>query len=150
MRPLRLGTRGSQLALWQARAVAVLLERHGHAVELAVIRTSGDRLQEQSLAEVGGKGLFVKEIEEALARKDIDLAVHSAKDMPAVLPEWAAIGAVLPREDRKAQRPGLVMAAIYRALLEEIRSDGFQVLKQRTALTPVRKLWIAWRTWVAA
>jgi phytoene synthase len=58
--------------------------------------------------------------------------------------------AVLPREDRKAQRPGLVMAAIYRALLEEIPSDGFQVLKQRTALTPVRKLWIAWRTWVAA
>ena len=56
----------------------------------------------------------------------------------------------LPREDRKAQRPGLVMAAIYKTLLDEIRRDGFQVLKQRTALTPVRKLWIAWKTWVSA
>jgi 15-cis-phytoene synthase len=63
---------------------------------------------------------------------------------------YADAYAVLPAEDRKAQRPGLVMAAIYRALLEEIRSEGFQVLKQRTALTPVRKLWIAWRTWVSA
>ncbi len=58
--------------------------------------------------------------------------------------------ALLPPEDRHAQRPGLVMAAIYRALLDEIARDRFQVLKQRTALTPVRKLWIAWRTWVTA
>jgi phytoene synthase len=58
--------------------------------------------------------------------------------------------ALLPAEDRKAQRPGLVMAAIYRTLLREIRSDGYQVLTQRTSLTPVRKLWIAWRTWVTA
>ena len=57
---------------------------------------------------------------------------------------------LLPREDRKPQRPGLVMAAIYRTLLEEIRRDGSQVLAQRVALTPIRKLWIAWRTWVAA
>jgi phytoene synthase len=55
--------------------------------------------------------------------------------------------ALLPPEDRRAQRPGLVMAAIYRALLDEIAEDDFQVLKQRVALTPVRKLWIAWRTW---
>jgi phytoene synthase len=58
--------------------------------------------------------------------------------------------ALLPAEDRQAQRPGLVMAAIYRTLLDEIEDDGFRVLKQRTALTPVRKLWIAWRTWVTA
>jgi phytoene synthase len=58
--------------------------------------------------------------------------------------------ALLPPEDRRAQRPGLVMAAIYRTLLEEIARDGYQVLKQRVALTPIRKLWIAWRTWVAA
>jgi phytoene synthase len=58
--------------------------------------------------------------------------------------------ALLPAEDRHAQRPGLVMAAIYRTLLDEIEDDGFRVLKQRTALTPVRKLWIAWRTWVTA
>jgi 15-cis-phytoene synthase len=58
--------------------------------------------------------------------------------------------ALLPQEDRRAQRPGLMMAAIYRALLREIAADGFRVLQQRTALTPVRKLWIAWRTWVTA
>ena len=56
----------------------------------------------------------------------------------------------LPAVDRKAQRPGLVMAAIYRALLDEIKRDGCQVLSQRTSLTPVRKLWIAWRTWIKA
>jgi 15-cis-phytoene synthase len=58
--------------------------------------------------------------------------------------------AALPPEDRRAQRPGLIMAAIYRALLEEIASDGYQVLSQRTALTPARKLWIAGKTWVTA
>jgi len=58
--------------------------------------------------------------------------------------------ALLPAEDRRAQRPGLIMAAIYRTLLDEIRRDGYQVLNQRTALTPVRKLWIAWRTWLKA
>jgi phytoene synthase len=56
----------------------------------------------------------------------------------------------LPREDRRAQRPGLIMAAIYRALLQEIESDGFRVLTRKTALTPLRKFWIAWKTWVAA
>jgi len=97
--PLRLGTRGSQLALWQAQTVGALLEARGHGVEIVTIRTSGDRLHEASLAEVGGKGLFVKEIEDALSRNEIDVAVHSAKDMPAVLPDWSAIGAVLPRAD---------------------------------------------------
>jgi phytoene synthase len=58
--------------------------------------------------------------------------------------------AALPADDRRAQRPGLIMAAIYRALLEEIQSDGFRVLTQRTSLTPLRKFWIAWRTWIAA
>ncbi len=58
--------------------------------------------------------------------------------------------ALLPAEDRRAQRPGLVMAAIYRTLLDEIERDGYQVLHQRVALTPLRKLWIAWRTWVRA
>jgi phytoene synthase len=58
--------------------------------------------------------------------------------------------ALLPPEDRRTQRPGLMMAAIYRALLREIASDGYRVLKQRVALTPVRKLWIAWRTWATA
>jgi hydroxymethylbilane synthase len=96
---LRIGTRGSQLALWQARAVATRLEAHGTNAELVIIRTSGDRLQEAPLSEVGGKRLFVKELEDALLRDDIDVAVHSAKDMPAVLPDGLAIAATLPRED---------------------------------------------------
>lgn len=98
-RALKIGTRGSQLALWQARTVAGLLERAGMEVALAVIKTAGDRLQEAPLSEVSGKRLFVKEIEDALLRGDIDLAVHSAKDMPAVLPDGLDIAAALPRED---------------------------------------------------
>ena len=97
---IRLGTRGSQLALWQANLVASLIAGHGGPpCEIVVIRTSGDRLQDAPLSEVGGKRLFVKEIEDALFKGDVDLAVHSSKDMPAVLPAGLAIGAVLPRED---------------------------------------------------
>jgi hydroxymethylbilane synthase len=99
MRPLRIGTRGSQLALWQARTVAALIEQQGRDVELMIIKTAGDRLQEAALSDVGGKRLFVKEIEDALLKNDIDLAVHSAKDMPAVLPDGLDVAAVLPRED---------------------------------------------------
>ena len=97
--PLRIGTRGSQLALWQARTVATSLEARGIAAELVIIRTTGDRLQTAPLSEVGGKRLFVKEIEEALLRDEIDVAVHSAKDMPAELPEGLEVAATLPRED---------------------------------------------------
>jgi hydroxymethylbilane synthase len=96
---LRIGTRGSALALWQARTVAGLLERQGRAVELVTIRTAGDRLQERPLSETGGKGLFVKDIEDALLRRDIDLAVHSAKDMSVAMPAGLMVAAVLPRED---------------------------------------------------
>jgi hydroxymethylbilane synthase len=97
---LRLGTRGSQLALWQAHAVASrIAETGGPLCEVVVIKTTGDRLQQAPLSEVGGKRLFVKEIEEALLGGDIDLAVHSSKDMPAVLPDGLTIAAVLPRED---------------------------------------------------
>jgi hydroxymethylbilane synthase len=100
MSPLRLGTRGSALALVQARAVAaLLLERASVATEIVVIKTSGDRLADAKLAEVGGKGLFVKEIEDALLAQEIDLAVHSSKDMPARLPDGLEVRAALPRED---------------------------------------------------
>jgi hydroxymethylbilane synthase len=96
---LRLGTRGSQLALWQANAVANRIAAvGGPPCHIVTIRTSGDRLQEQPLSEVGGKRLFVKEIEDALLRGEIDLAVHSSKDMPAILPDGLTIGGVLPRE----------------------------------------------------
>jgi hydroxymethylbilane synthase len=99
VRTLRIGTRGSHLALWQARAVAMLLEGAGVRTELIVIATTGDRLQEAPLSEAGGKRLFVKEIEEALLRGEVNLAVHSAKDMSAVLPDGLAVAATLPRED---------------------------------------------------
>jgi hydroxymethylbilane synthase len=102
MAQLRIGTRGSQLALWQANTVAALLrERAGVECEVVVIRTTGDRLAEAKLSQIGGKRLFVKEIEDALLAGDVDLAVHSSKDMPAVLPAGLTIGAVLPREDAR-------------------------------------------------
>ena len=100
MAELRIGTRGSQLALWQANTVAALLADAGApSCRIVVIKTTGDQLQERPLSEVGGKRLFVKEIEDALLRDDIDLAVHSSKDMPAILPEGLSIAGVLPRED---------------------------------------------------
>jgi hydroxymethylbilane synthase len=97
--PLRVGTRGSALALWQARTVVSHIEQTGTRAEIVVIKTGGDRLQDRPLSEIGGKGLFVKEIEDALLEHEIDIAVHSAKDMSAVLPNGLAIAAVLPRED---------------------------------------------------
>jgi hydroxymethylbilane synthase len=100
---LRIGTRGSPLALVQARTVrarlAAALAVNEEAIELKIIRTSGDAIQDRPLAEVGGKGLFTKEIEEALLQGAIDLAVHSAKDMPTVLPAGLMLAACLERED---------------------------------------------------
>ena len=97
---LRIGTRGSQLALWQANTVAARLAAAGAPpCRIVVIKTTGDQLQERPLSKVGGKRLFVKEIEDALLRNDVDLAVHSSKDMPAVLPDGLSIAGVLPRED---------------------------------------------------
>ncbi len=101
--PLRIGTRGSPLALAQAKEVRTrLMAAHGlteSAIEIRIIKTTGDRIQDRPLAEVGGKGLFTKEIEEALLAYEIDLAVHSMKDMPTVLPDGLSIAAILPRED---------------------------------------------------
>ncbi len=96
----RLGTRGSQLALWQANHIKKILEdTHGIQVELVKIKTQGDKILDVALAKVGGKGLFVKELEEALLRKDIDFAVHSMKDVPVELPEGLHITAITKRED---------------------------------------------------
>ncbi|MHA7776224.1 hydroxymethylbilane synthase [Roseibium sp. M-1] len=101
--PLRIGTRGSALALAQAHETrSRLMAAHGLAeddFEIVVIKTSGDQIQDRPLSEVGGKGLFTKEIEEALLDGRIDLAVHSSKDMPTVLPDGLALTAFLPRED---------------------------------------------------
>lgn len=99
MTALRIGTRGSALALWQARAVAGALLTRGIPSEIVTITTHGDRIQDAPLAAIGGKGVFVTEIHDALLNGRIDVAVHSAKDMPAVSPTGLAIAAVLPRED---------------------------------------------------
>ena len=96
----RIGTRGSALALWQANTVKARLEALGVApCEIVVIKTDGDRLQDAPLSDIGGKRLFVKEIEDALLDGEIDLAVHSAKDMAVVLPAGLHIAGVLPRAD---------------------------------------------------
>src|SRR5260370_13033524 len=100
---LRIGTRGSPLALWQAREVrAHLAAAHGvepEAIAIEPIRTTGDVIQDRPLSEAGGKGWFTKEIEQALLDKTIDLAVHSSKDMPTALPAGLELAACLPRED---------------------------------------------------
>src|SRR6202011_5685054 len=102
---LRIGTRRSPVALAQARMVrARLAAAQGvdeERIALTVIRTTGDMIQDRTLAQAGGKGLFTKEIEEALRAEAIDLAVHSAKDIPTQLPDGLMIAAVLPREDAR-------------------------------------------------
>jgi len=102
---IRIGTRGSPLALAQAHETRLrLMQAHGlteDQFEIVVISTTGDRILNQPLAEIGGKGLFTLEIEEALLAETIDLAVHSMKDMPATLPEGLAFAANLPREDAR-------------------------------------------------
>jgi hydroxymethylbilane synthase len=98
---IRIGTRASALALVQAEGVAASLRQGGHEVELVPMRTEGDRLASARLAAVGGKGLFVREIEDALLARSIDLAVHSLKDLPAELPEGLVLAAFPPREDAR-------------------------------------------------
>ena len=99
MTRLVIATRRSRLALWQAEHVKAQLAARGHAVELLAMTTRGDELQQASLADVGGKGLFIKELEAALADRRADLAVHSMKDMPAELPPGFVLAAILARED---------------------------------------------------
>jgi hydroxymethylbilane synthase len=101
--PLRIATRKSQLALWQAGHVAALLRRAhaGLAVELVPLLTQGDRVQDRSLADIGGKGLFIKELELALEEHRADIAVHSMKDLPGSLPGGLTIAAVLERADAR-------------------------------------------------
>ena len=96
---LRIGSRGSQLALWQANHIAGLLRGEGHSVEIEIIKTTGDRLQEVTFAQVGSKGMFTKEIEEALAEGRVDLAVHSLKDLPTELQEPFTLAATPKRVD---------------------------------------------------
>jgi hydroxymethylbilane synthase len=120
-RPLRIGTRGSAMAVYQANLVRDrLIAAHPEmaapgSLEIVVIRTTGDRVQNRLLAEIGGKGLFTKEIEEALFDRRIDLAVHSLKDMETILPSGLAIACVPPRDDPRdalVAREGASLAAL--------------------------------------
>lgn len=155
----RIGTRGSPLALYQANAVRDrLIAAHGldpDAVGITIIKTTGDQIQDRPLSEVGGKGLFTKEIEEALLDGTIDLAVHSSKDMPTVLPDGLVISTFLEREDVRDAviggaaptleelRPGAVVgtASLRRqALVRRLRPDVEVITYRGNVQTRLRKL----------
>ncbi len=110
---IRIGSRASRLALWQAEWVQSQLQAKGITAEIQKIRTTGDKILDVPLAKVGGKGLFVKEIEEALIREEIDLAVHSMKDLPGEIPESLQIAVIPKREDPRdaiISREGILLA----------------------------------------
>ena len=158
-RPLRIGTRGSLLALAQARETrARLMEAHGlpeEAFEIVPITTSGDQIQDRSLAQAGGKGLFTKELEEAIYAGEVDFAVHSSKDMPTQLPDGLELSAFLPREDvrdafigRAAKKimdlpEGAVVGSSSlrrQALIRRMRPDLDVVMFRGNVQTRLRKL----------
>src|SRR5579864_981152 len=121
MAKLRIGSRGSQLALWQANHISALLREQGHTVELEIIKTTGDKITDVALAKVGTKGMFTKEIEEALADGRVDLAVHSLKDLPTELLEPFTLAATPPRVD-----PRDVFVSLHHANLAAL-PDGARV-----------------------
>jgi hydroxymethylbilane synthase len=156
---LRIGTRGSPLALAQARETqSRLMAAHGlpeQAFEIVVIATSGDRIQDRPLSEAGGKGLFTKEIEEALLERRLDIAVHSSKDMPTTLPDGLELSAFLPREDARDAFIGKAAARIAdlprgaivgssslrrQALIRRMRPDLDVVMFRGNVNTRLRKL----------
>jgi hydroxymethylbilane synthase len=156
-RRLRLGTRGSPLALAQARLVQTALAgaRAADDVDVVAVRTSGDAIQDRPLAEAGGKGLFTKELDAALLAGDIDLAVHSAKDLPTDLPEGIVIAGYLPREDARdvlVAREAASLAALppravvgsaslrREALVRRLRPDVKVVLLRGNIETRLRKV----------
>ncbi len=107
-----IGSRGSQLALWQARHIAACLQELGVETRLEIIKTTGDKITDVPLAQVGGKGLFTKEIEDALLAGAIDLAVHSLKDMPTGLPAGLTLAAIPEREDPRDALIGKPLAEL--------------------------------------
>ncbi|CAN7745751.1 hydroxymethylbilane synthase [Mesorhizobium caraganae] len=159
MQTLKIGTRGSPLALAQAHETqARLMAAHGMPAEafgVVVISTSGDRIQDRPLSEAGGKGLFTKEIEEALLAGTIDIAVHSSKDMPTVLPDGLELSAFLPREDARDAFIGKAVERIVdlpqgakvgssslrrQALIRRMRPDLDVVMFRGNVQTRLRKL----------
>ena len=133
---LKIGSRGSQLALWQANHIAVRLRERGHEVEIQIIHTTGDKITDVSLAKVGAKGMFTKEIEEALAAGTVDLAVHSLKDLPTEISEQFEIAAVLARED-----PHDALCSKNFGSIEELRKGarvGTSSLRREAQLKAIR------------
>ena len=112
MSMLVIGSRGSQLALWQSRWVQARLAELGQESRIEIIHTTGDKVLDVALSMVGSKGLFTKEIEDALLRGDVDLAVHSLKDMPTLLPEGLVLAAIPAREDPRDALVGSTLAEI--------------------------------------
>ena len=136
MAKLKIGSRGSQLALWQANHVAALLRAKGHTVEIEVIKTTGDKITSVALAKVGTKGMFTKEIEDALHEKRVDLAVHSLKDVPTDLAQEFELAAIMKRED-----PRDAFISVKFASLEELPQGakvGTSSLRRQCQLKSVR------------
>jgi len=133
---LRIGSRGSQLALWQANHIAGLLRGEGNTVEIEIIKTTGDRLQEVTFAQVGSKGMFTKEIEEALADGRVDLAVHSLKDLPTELPEPFALAATPLRVDPRDAFVSINFASL--AVMPQGARVGTSSQRRRAQLKTIR------------
>jgi hydroxymethylbilane synthase len=136
MAKLKIGSRGSQLALWQANHVAALLREQGHTVEIEVIKTTGDKITNVALAKVGTKGMFTKEIEDALHDHRVDLAVHSLKDVPTELAEEFELAAIMKRED-----PRDAFISVKFSSLEELPQGakvGTSSLRRQCQLKAVR------------
>ena len=133
---LRIGSRSSQLALWQSNYIAGLLRTMGHTVDIQIIKTTGDQLQEVAFAQVGSKGMFTKEIEEALAAGSVDLAVHSLKDMPTELPEPFTLSATPERVDPRDVFVSVKYANL--AVLPQGARVGTSSQRRRAQLKSVR------------
>ena len=133
---IRIGSRGSQLALWQANHIADALRAAGHEVSIAIIRTTGDRMQSVAFAQVGSKGMFTKEIEEALLAGQIDLAVHSLKDIPTELAAPFSIAAIPPRVDPRDALVSVEFAGF--ADLPQGAKVGTSSLRRRSQLRHIR------------
>jgi len=136
MARLRIGSRGSQLALWQANHISDLLRAHGHTVELEIIKTTGDKITDVALAKVGTKGMFTKEIEEALVENRVDLAVHSLKDLPTELAVDFEIAAITQRENPRDVFCSVNFASI--DALPQAANVGTSSLRRQAQLMAIR------------
>ncbi|MGH9528640.1 MAG: hydroxymethylbilane synthase [Terriglobales bacterium] len=136
MSRLRIGTRGSQLALWQSNHIAELLRERAHQVVIEIIKTTGDKITDVALAKVGTKGMFTKEIEEALTENRVDLAVHSLKDLPIEISPDFEIAAITERED-----PRDVFCSVHYSSIEQLPQRarvGTSSLRRQAQLKAIR------------